>query len=50
MGSYFTAMRPLVASVMTQLEDRSENHATTTGLPTPFEELNYMTAGFSPLT
>lgn len=45
MRSYFTAMRPLVATVFEQIEHRSENRETTTGLATPFDDLNYMTAG-----
>lgn len=48
MGSYFTAMRPLVASVFEQIEYRSENRDATTGLPTPFDDFNYMTAGLQP--
>jgi replicative DNA helicase len=48
MGAYFTAMRPLVASVFEQIEFRSENREATTGLATPFDDLNYMTAGLQP--
>jgi replicative DNA helicase len=48
MGAFFTAMRPLVAQVFEQIEYRSENKEATTGLATPFEDLNYMTAGFQP--
>lgn len=48
MGTYFTAMRPLVASVFEQIEYRSENREATTGLPTPFDDLNYITAGLQP--
>lgn len=47
-GSYFTPMRPLVASVFEQIEYRSENKEATTGLATPFDDLNYMTAGLQP--
>lgn len=46
MGAYFTPMRPLVASVFEQIEHRSEHKEQTTGLATPFEDLNYATAGF----
>lgn len=45
LGAYFTPMRPLVDTVLDQIERRSENPETTTGLPTPFDDLNYMTAG-----
>src|SRR5579871_4136931 len=48
MGAYFTAMRPLVDSVFEQIEERSERKGATTGLPTSFVELDYMTAGFQP--
>ncbi|MGC8667754.1 MAG: replicative DNA helicase [Chthonomonadales bacterium] len=46
MGAYFTPMRPLVAAVFEQIEHRSEHKEQTTGLATPFEDLNYATAGF----
>ena len=45
LGTYFTPMRPLVGSVFDQIEKRSEKPEATTGLPTPFDDLNYMTAG-----
>jgi replicative DNA helicase len=48
MSSYFTAMRPLIDAVYEQIEYRSENQVTTTGIATPFEDLNYKTAGFQP--
>jgi replicative DNA helicase len=48
MGAYFTPMQPLVASVFEQLEHRSEHKDQTTGLATPFDDLNYATAGFQP--
>jgi len=48
LGSYFTPMRPLVATVFEQIEYRSENKEATTGVATPFEDLNYMTAGLQP--
>lgn len=48
MGSYFTAMRPLVSAVFEQIEYRSENKEATTGLPTPFIDFNFMTAGLQP--
>jgi replicative DNA helicase len=48
MGSYFTAMRPLVTTVFEQIEQRSENASHVTGVETPFTDLNWMTAGFQP--
>jgi replicative DNA helicase len=47
-GSYFTPMRPLIDAVYEQIEFRSENKHATTGLPTPFDDFNYMTAGLQP--
>jgi replicative DNA helicase len=47
-GSYFTPMKPLVADVLERLEHRSENRDATTGLATPFDDFNYMTAGLQP--
>lgn len=47
-GAYFTPMRPLISSVFEQIEHRSENKDATTGLATPFDDLNYMTAGLQP--
>jgi replicative DNA helicase len=44
-GAYFHQMRPLVFSVFEQVEFRSDNKTATTGLATPFDDLNYMTAG-----
>ncbi len=45
LGAYFTPMRPLVSSVFDEIEKRSENPEATTGLATPFDDFNYMTAG-----
>ncbi|MEP6755412.1 MAG: replicative DNA helicase [Chthonomonadales bacterium] len=47
-GSYFTHMKPLIETVYEQIEFRSENKSATTGLPTPFDKLNFMTAGLQP--
>jgi replicative DNA helicase len=49
MSSYFTAMRPLVATVFEQIERRSEVGLDgVTGLATPFEDFNYKTSGLQP--
>ena len=47
-GTYFTAMAPLVTQVYEQIEFRSDNKESTTGLKTPFDDFNYMTAGLQP--
>jgi replicative DNA helicase len=47
-GAYFTPMRPLVDAVFEQIEYRSEHKAATTGLATPFDDFNFMTAGLQP--
>jgi replicative DNA helicase len=47
-GTYFTPMHTLVNSVFEQIEHRSENKDATTGVASPFDDLNYMTAGFQP--
>jgi replicative DNA helicase len=46
--SYFTPMAPLVASVFEKIEQRSDQKEATTGLPTHFTDLDYMTAGLQP--
>jgi replicative DNA helicase len=48
LGTYFTSMGPLIHTVFEQIEFRSDNKEATTGLETPFEDLNYMTAGLQP--
>jgi replicative DNA helicase len=45
LGAYFVQMGSLVNSVYEQVEYRSEHKEETTGLATPFEDFNYMTAG-----
>src|ERR1043165_1672475 len=45
LGVYFTPIRPIVASVFEQIEYRSDHKEETTGLATPFDDFNYMTAG-----
>ncbi len=47
-GAFFTPMRPLVASVFEHIEYRSEHPNATTGLATPIDDVNYMTAGLQP--
>ena len=45
MTSSFVPMRPLVATVFEQIEFRSDNKESTTGVATPYDDFNYMTAG-----
>ncbi len=47
-GAYFTPMRPLVNSVFEQIEYRSENKDSTTGVPTGLIDFNRITAGLQP--
>ena len=46
--SYFTPMKDLVWSVFDQVEARSNSTDPVIGVATPFDKLNYMTAGLQP--
>jgi replicative DNA helicase len=46
--SYFTPMKDLVWTVFDQVEARSNSSDPVIGVATPFDKLNYMTAGLQP--
>ena len=48
LGAYFTSIKDLTQEVLEQIEYRSEHKTETTGVPTPFTDLNGMTAGLQP--
>ena len=48
MGQFFFALRPLLDEELDRIEKRYENKGITTGRMTPFDDLNYMTAGLQP--
>ncbi len=48
LGAYFVPMRPVVNTVWEQIEYRSDHKEETTGVATPFDDFNYMTAGLQP--
>src|SRR5205823_3364122 len=48
MGQFFHHLRPLLDEELDRIEKRYENKGITTGRNTPFEDLNYMTAGLQP--
>ena len=48
MGQNFAALRPLLDEELDRIEKRYENKGTTTGRQTPFDDLNYKTAGLQP--
>ncbi|HZO87865.1 MAG TPA: replicative DNA helicase [Chthonomonadaceae bacterium] len=48
MGQFFHHLRPLLDAELDRLEKRYENKNMTTGRMTPFDDLNYMTAGLQP--
>ncbi|MCS6775667.1 MAG: replicative DNA helicase [Chloroherpetonaceae bacterium] len=48
MGQYFSPLRPLLDEELDRIEKRYENKGMTTGRQTPFDDLNYKTAGLQP--
>lgn len=48
LGQFFAALRPLLNEELDRIERRYENKSITTGRMTPFDDLNYMTAGLQP--
>jgi replicative DNA helicase len=48
MGQFFSPLRPLLDEELDRIEKRYENKGITTGRMTPFDDLNYMTAGLQP--
>ena len=48
MGQFFAPLRPLLDEELDRIEKRYENKGITTGRMTPFDDLNYMTAGLQP--
>ncbi len=44
-GAFFSPIRPLIDQAFEQLELRSETKEPITGLPTPWDDFNYMTSG-----
>ncbi|HLK61257.1 MAG TPA: replicative DNA helicase [Chthonomonadaceae bacterium] len=48
MGQFFYALRPLLDEELDRIEKRYENKGMTTGRQTPFDDLNFMTAGLQP--
>lgn len=48
MGQFFHRLRPLLDAELDRLEKRYENKGITTGRQTPFDDLNWMTAGLQP--
>lgn len=48
MGKFFYHLRPLLDEELDRIEKRYENKGLTTGRMTPFDDLNYMTAGLQP--
>ncbi len=48
MGQYFYALPPLIDEELNRIEQRSLNQGMVTGRMTPFDDLNYKTAGLQP--
>lgn len=48
MGQFFYHLRPLLDEELDRIEKRYENKSITTGRMTPFDDLNYKTAGLHP--
>lgn len=48
MGQYFFHLRPLLNEELDRIEKRYENRGAPTGRQTPFDDLNYKTAGLQP--
>jgi replicative DNA helicase len=48
MGRYFYELRPLLNAELDRIEKRYENRGAPTGRLTPFDDLNYKTAGLQP--
>ncbi len=47
-GQFFSELRPLLDQELDRIEKRYENKGITTGRQTPFDDLNYKTAGLQP--
>lgn len=48
MGQFFHHLRPLLDAELDRLEKRYENKGITSGRLTPFDDINFMTAGLQP--